>query len=38
VSVKILVDGLKNDSIYNGVSVGRWVDGVKIEERKAQSQ
>jgi hypothetical protein len=40
VSVRILADGVKNDSVYNGMSVGRWVDGVKTEEgiRKAQSQ
>jgi len=40
VSVRILVDGVKNDFVFNGVSVGRWVDGVKTEEgiRKAQSQ
>ncbi len=38
--MRILVDGVKNDSVYNGVSVGRWVDGVKTKEgiRKAQSQ
>jgi hypothetical protein len=40
VSVRILADGVKNDSVYNVMSVGRWVDGVKTEEgiRKAQSQ
>jgi hypothetical protein len=38
VSVRILVDGLKNDSVYNGVSVGIWRKEIWKEEINFQKR
>jgi len=34
VSVRILVDGLKNDSVYNGVSVGIWREEINFQKKE----
>jgi hypothetical protein len=33
VSVRILADGVKNDSVYNGVSVGIWREEINFQKR-----